>query len=69
MKISTLWESGPKKDITKGMTVRLEQETPATLTEQARDEGDGASTLVWVRILEHPRAGETRPDKGERLSG
>lgn len=40
----------------KGMTVRLEQDTLAALTEQARKMGIGPSTLARMWILERLRA-------------
>ncbi|HZS86508.1 MAG TPA: CopG family antitoxin [Chloroflexota bacterium] len=50
---------GPKK----GLTVRLEEETIAALTAEARRIGVGASTLARIWILERLRQEQSHPTR------
>jgi predicted DNA binding CopG/RHH family protein len=48
------------KNLSEGITIRLDPETLAELRKQAHDRGIGPTTLVRMWIVEHLRAGEHR---------
>ena len=48
------------KNLSEGITIRLDPETLAELRKQAHDRGIGPTTLVRMWIVEHLRSGEHR---------
>jgi predicted DNA binding CopG/RHH family protein len=48
------------KNLSEGITIRLDPDTLAELRKQAHDRGIGPTTLVRMWIVEHLRAGEHR---------
>lgn len=49
------------KNLSQGITIRLDPETLAELRTRAKEQGIGPTTLIRMWILEHLRQQESRP--------